>query len=216
MDLETIFRWPITPRRWQALKAYLVSQRLIPGRNVRLGPSSVGVVVAARRAPRVVGGGGGCPNWHLDIGVDGADKMQLKIGAPGTIAGIMPEFSSVPLDDDPAPLVTVPDTADDYLVYFALEWVPDVGQLGDDYFAGDTGTLTEVRIIVAVVGTPPTDVEPTVNTSTGAVTANAVEHRRFARVTRGAGGELTITQNDLCRAMEAAICGGVVRLAPMS
>jgi len=160
-----------------------------------------------------------CQNWILAIAEDGDEKLQIVIINPSTIGGEMPVFVNLlissPLDDEPPPFITIPDTAGEYLIYVKFEWEPDVTELGpgDWVINADGGTLVPyIKIIVAETGTPPTDETPTIDGTDGSVTQNGIQHRRWAKVERGSEGELDILQNEFCTAMEYAICAGRVRL----
>ena len=48
MALSEIFTWPPTPTKWRALRQYLASQRIQPGRGVRVSSSSAGVLLSAK------------------------------------------------------------------------------------------------------------------------------------------------------------------------
>ncbi len=64
MDIETIFRGPLTPTKWRALKGYLESQRIFPGHGVRLSKSSAGITLSAGRS--FPSGHGGAPRKPWD------------------------------------------------------------------------------------------------------------------------------------------------------
>jgi hypothetical protein len=189
-------------------------------RTIRGGPGilvkDTGDALTISLARRQGGGGGGgkpCQNWLLSTAPDLDDDLQLSITNPTTIGGIMPEFGSTPLDDAPPPLVTIPGGSNFYLVYFRFEWEPDVEEISaGNWVQTGTGTMIEIEVIVTAEGSPPTDVTGTINGTTGAVTANWEQHRRWCKVERQSGGELLIRQNELCGALEYAICYNRVRL----
>jgi hypothetical protein len=142
------------------------------------------------------GGGGGraseCQNWNLSVQLDNDDKLQLLISNPSTIGGEMPEFDGVALDDLPNPLIEIPDGSAEYLIYVRFEWEPGATELGpgDWVINADGGTLIPpIEIIVAPIGTTPTDETPTIDGTDGSVTQNGIQHRRWAKVERQSGGE---------------------------
>lgn len=50
LPLSEIFTWPPTPRKWKALRDYLVSTRVLPGRGLRVSTSTSGMFLSAVRS----------------------------------------------------------------------------------------------------------------------------------------------------------------------
>jgi hypothetical protein len=210
MDLEQIFRWPPTRERWQALRRYLQGQRLRVGQGLRevRSPSSGILVSAPRQRPVAGGGGGGCPNWFFTA-VEGG----VVIGSPGVVGSLTPTFEAIPLTDNPPPTITVPVPSGAYLIYFKMVWDPEATEVyPDQWFMGTGGSLVGVELVVSAEGTPPTDQQPDIDVSTGAVVDQGIEHVVVARVERGEAvdeetdGAVTITDNYLCYSLEWKIC----------
>jgi hypothetical protein len=194
---------PVTAKWANALYEKVMSCTPRSGPDIGIRAVKGGWVPWLKRRTKSGGGGGSCAALAISLAeVDGTWKATV---APGYVNNLMPEIASNPIDDDPAPTLTVSAAGG---VYLQVQWEPGSSYNGIDWIPSG-GTVNDADIIFSA--SVPSDTDPEVDIATGAPTTNGVYNFQLASVVATDDGFALSTTRPGHRF--ATICGEECRVS---